>query len=285
MRTFGKFTLSLGACLFTALASMAQTSGTVAPRLLSESPVLPAFPSQQVRPGRDRFNNDPALTTEALLEALKTNRTFRTNLSRHFGIPEERTIEFVQDALVPQVLDRDTRVMNYGVTKAGKIYGKQTTLRKGTRIWGTRDGKPILKWDCSNPLLPKAPILRSRPTPAQVSRTLTNGILPVPASLREPSVLDAPLGITLATDLPIEPIFRPVIPTPPITVVEEPSLLNPPTRLPGFARAGLPLIPLAGVIGLVVRTTPTPRGSVPEPGTLALLSLGAIGLLAHRRRR
>ena len=103
MRTFGKFTLSLGACLFTALASMAQTSGTVAPRLLSESPVLPAFPSQQVRPGRDRFNNDPALTTEALLEALKTNRTFRTNLSRHFGIPEERTIEFVQDALVPLV--------------------------------------------------------------------------------------------------------------------------------------------------------------------------------------
>ena len=135
-------TLITGLALAT--ASLAQSNTGASPVVLNKMPLLPVFAPQRVQPGRDRFNNTPSLTNEGLVETLKTNKTFRTNLAKHFGVPEERVIEFVQDALVPQTLAQNTRVMNYGVTKSGLIYSKNTTLKKGTRVWATRDGKPML---------------------------------------------------------------------------------------------------------------------------------------------
>ncbi len=271
-------TLITGLALAT--ASLAQSDTGTAPVVLSESPLLPAFTSQRVQSGRDRFNNNPSLTNEGLVETLKTNKTFRTNLAKHFGVPEERVIEFVQDALVPQTLAQDTRVMNYGVTKSGLIYSKNTTLKKGTRVWATRDGKPILKWDCSNPLLPKIPVLRERPKPTQVSRAIDAGVLAPQGSLLEPAGLEAPVGITLAMDTPGDPVVPPIAP-PVTTTTDRPPAPRIPTNI---ARTGIPLIPLAGVVGLVVRSTSTPN-TIPEPGTLALLALGSAGLLALRRRK
>ena len=257
--------------------SMAQGDAPASPVLLPQSSVMAAFTPQQVRPGRDRFNNSPPLTHDGLVEALKSNKTFRTNLARHFGLPEERVVDFVQDALVPQVLPRATQVRNYGVTRTGSIYSKLTTLKKGTRVWATRDGKPVLKWDCSNPLLPKVPVLRDRPRPVSVSIERVGGVIPPSASILGPPDIQAPIGITMAMDTPSGNI--PVIP----------GLLEPDTAprpfLPSVARAGFPLLPLAGVIGIVVRSKPKAPNTIPEPGALVLVTLGAVGLGLLRRRR
>lgn len=280
MKNFQKSSLTLSLGLVIVPGSLAQTDVGTAPVLLSGSSTAPAFTAQRVQTGRDKFSNTPALTTEGLVENLKTNKTFRVNLAKHFGVPEDRVIEFVQDALVPQVLTTDTRVMNYGVTKSGRIYSKNMTLKKGTRVWATRDGKPILKWDCSNPLLPKVPVLRQRPTPAQVSSETTKGLLAPGASLLDPSGIEAPVGITLAMDTPTEPIQ---VPSPPVKIVEEPDL-KPQLRTTGGG-ARVPLLPLAGVVGVALRSTSSPSNVIPEPGTLAFLTLGGGGLLALRRRR
>lgn len=261
----------------------AQEEREVSPVLLSSSPTLPAFTPQAVRPGRDRFNNTPSLTLDGLVETLKTNKTFRKNLSKHFDIPEERLVDFVQDALIPQVLATDAKVQNYGVTKTGQIYHKNTTLKKGTRVWGLRDGTPILKWDCSNPLLMKLPVVKKRPTtPTPVGLWKERGIVPPETSLLPPTELSAPVGITLAMENPAEPPFIPS--EPPLTPTLPPKT-NPPASKITIARSGLPLLPIAGVVGLVVRSQGGPGPSnVPEPTTIALLGLGALGLLARRRR-
>jgi PEP-CTERM motif len=281
-----RFTLSCVVGNLLASSTVAQTTEETAPVLLSTTRTLHTFPLQRIRPGRDRFNNSPALTNVELVEIVKTNKTFRRNLSRHFAVPEDRLVAFIEDALVPSTLTKDTRVMNYGVTKAGKIYGKNTVLKKGTRIWATRDGKPILKWDCSNPLLPKAPILREKPRSSTVSLAGPLGVVPTVASLLDPAGLEAPVGLTLAAEIPLEPL---VPRNPPVTVVAEPPIPTlPRAGVPAVGRANLPLLPVAGVLGLVVRshTQPLSGGSsIPEPGTLALAALGATGLFVALRRR
>ena len=275
-----------------AASCLAQTRERTSAALLRMPPVLGAFPQEPLRsprslhPGRDRFSPTPALSTRALVETLKTNKTFRKNLAKHFGIPEERVVDFVQDALVPWILPQDTRVINYGVRKTGRIYGKRITLKKGTRVWATRDGKPILKWDCSNPLLTKAPVPPERPQPSTVSLSTPYGILPVPASLLAPAELEASVGAAL----PTEPLF---FTPPPVTFVEEPPLTDSPQSGPRLFsdsdRRRLPFIPLVGLIGPTkpseTANNPSlpqsqPSSNVPEPITAVLLSLGIIGLLA-----
>ncbi|MBB6052355.1 PEP-CTERM sorting domain-containing protein [Armatimonas rosea] len=250
------------------------------PTLVAPAPVLPVFTPQSVRPGRDRFSNSPALTLDGLVETLKTNATFRKNLSKHFAIPEDRLLGFVADALVPQVLSADSRVQNYGVTKSGLIYHKNTTLKKGTRVWGLRDGTPILKWDCSNPLLLELPVKRRVPKPTPVGLWKEKGIAPPEATLLPPTELGAPMGITLALEKPGDPL----LPPPPFTPTPTPGNPTSPRSSSMITRSGVPLLPVAGVFGLVVRSQTAPT-SVPEPTTIALLGLGALGLLTLRRQR
>jgi PEP-CTERM motif len=258
--------------------------------------VLPAFPQQRVIPGRDRFLDEPVLTTDALVESLKTNKIFRRNIAKHFGLAEERVVEFVQDALVPYILPSDMPVQNYGVTKGGLIYSKKMSLKKGTRVWATRDGSPILKWICSNPLLPKAPVLPKKPTPTTVSRSVQpSGLMQVASNIQEPGGLSAIDGGELGFETPSTPIKIARIPDPvkPTNTIVEPKP-NPAPAVPviaQLARTGLPLLPLAGVAGAIVRSQPTPApglsqpSSVPEPATFALAALGLVGLPLLRRKK
>lgn len=275
-----KFTLGVVSGFGLLSGAFAQEVQDAPPTVVAPAPVLPVFTPQAVRPGRDRFSNSPALTLDGLLETLKTNATFRKNLSKHFAIPEDRLLGFVADALVPQVLSADSRVQNYGVTKSGLIYHKNTTLKKGTRVWGLRDGTPILKWDCSNPLLLELPVKRRVPKPTPVGLWKEKGIVPPETALLPPTGLDAPVGITLALEKPSDPL----LPPPPYTPTPPPNTPTPPRSSSIITRSGVPLLPIAGVFGLVVRSQTTPT-SVPEPTTVALLGLGALALGTMRRRQ
>jgi hypothetical protein len=238
-----------------------------------------AFSPRTIRPGRDRFLNTPALTNDGLVETLKTNAAFRRHLAQHFGVSESRVVGFVQDALIPMELPEASAVMNYGVTKSGKIYGKRTVLKKGTRVWATRSQQAILKWDCSNPLIAKLPMpsLDAKTASIAMSRSAEAQVQSMAIDTSSPELppLDAETAIPaqLASESPAVPVStRPQV---------------------GVRVAGggsrLPLLPIgAGVVGLALLTRNTSSATpdaVPEPGSLILCGLGLLGGALIRRRK
>jgi hypothetical protein len=137
----------------------------IAPAAIAHNPNTPAAPATPTTrstnghrvAGRDAFLTYQVKTTDALVAAVRGNAALRQRYARHFGVSEAQVVDFIQNALIAYKLPSDRVVTNYGVTKAGYIYPVHTRLKKGTMVWATRSGLPVLKWACSNPLTKTLP--------------------------------------------------------------------------------------------------------------------------------
>lgn len=244
----------------------------------------------------DSFLRFQVESTDELVQVLKTNPVLRRRYARHFGVSEERVVDYVKRALIPYRLPKDRTVTVYGVTRSGRIYGKRTRLRKGTRVWATRSGVPILKWLCANPFskwLPGEKVARARsqklPTPRGrvAARPLKTLALPQPQMVAElaPAMPVAPLvtpGVTGSGSA-----LLPAVPGAPVTATA-PFVAQ--LGAPGGGLGALPFafLPLAFLnTGGGGGTSVQPVQVIPEPGTVALLaaSLPALALTLRRRGR
>lgn len=103
---------------------------------------------------RDAFAKHPAKANspEAFAQFVAQNQALSQRYSRHFNVPQDRLVSFFRTSLIAYKLPEAQTLTTYGVTKSGAIYPVRTTLPKGSTVWATREGVPVLKWNCSNPL-------------------------------------------------------------------------------------------------------------------------------------
>ena len=181
--------------------------------------------------GRDAFLTYQVDSTDELVATLQKNKTLRQRYARHFGIPENRVIAFVKEALVPYRIPRDTVVTDHGVTKSGRIYPVKVKLKKGTKVWATRSGLPVLKWACANP----------------VAKTLPGTLLAgVPRSTKAPLSAAPPLQVAsnlapILAPLPEGNVSSPEIAVPDTVAVDTSALAAPPA-LSGSGSSSVPFI-------------------------------------------
>jgi hypothetical protein len=247
--------------------------------------------------GPDAFLHYQVDSTDELVAALRADPALRRRYARHFGIPENRVVDFVRNALVPYRLPAAREVTNYGVTRSGRIYGVRERLRRGTKVWATRSGVPVLKWACANPLLKSLPgtELAAAPRPTRTHLPL------------HPRVVSAPqLATATSNEMPPATIPVPVPMAPPINTSALAAPLPAPigvaiAPVPAIAAHGGPgigsiLIPIGIIIGTTVGHTGggggggTPPVAIPEPGSLALMIAAAgpmlgLGVVRRHRRR
>jgi hypothetical protein len=241
----------------------------------------------------DSFLSYQVDSTSELVEALRSDEALRRRYARHFGIPESNVIDFVKSSLVPYQLPADRNVTVYGVTKTGRIYATRTRLRKGTKVWATRSGVPILKWLCANPLtktLPGTKIAKAKPTKLKGKTKIAGarGLAPIPA------LADIPIDTEPMLSIP--PSVPTALTTPNIPVaVAPPTGLTPPGPVTGNANYGL-LFPIGLILlgtlgngggGTGGAVSPVLPPEAPEPGSLALIAVASIPLMGavYRRRR
>ena len=108
---------------------------------------------------RDAFASHPtqANSPEAFANFVAKNQSLSQRYARHFGVPQERIVSFFKTSLVATTLPKPQTFTTYGVTRGGDIYPVKTTLPAGSQVWATRDGVPVIKWNCSNPLATSLP--------------------------------------------------------------------------------------------------------------------------------
>jgi hypothetical protein len=245
---------------------------------------------RQHRPaGPDAFLNYQVSSTSELVAELQAKPGLRRRYARHFGVSESRVIEFVKNALVPYRLPASRTVLAYGVNRSGAIYAVRTRLPKGTRVWATRSGEPVLKWLCANPLTRVLPGTRlaSGPRPSRL-----------PVAGRAPTL--APLAPFTAEIVP--PEIPPVLAPPPVsfTLIPPPvvpEVLPPPVTPTAAGRPNAAfLLPLGLALGFALpgSSTGSAGGNVnppPIPELSTMVSLGAflclagLGLVQNRRPR
>lgn len=248
------------------------------------------------RPGRDQFLNLPVRTTDALVKALRESPRLRRLYARHFGISEDRVVEFTRDALVLTALPRAMEITTFGVRRSGAIYPIRQRLRKGALVWATRSGQPILKWQCSNPIGKSMPGTRLNPRPVaarpQPARPVVHGIDVNPA--RPAPTADLPPAPAMTPALAEEPFPD----NPPIDVADAPEvsgeavaeMRGSPHGLFNL-RGGIPYLGLSGLTSLILLPPGTPRTpripptTVPEPGAFALIAVAGGAALRLWRRR
>lgn len=144
---------------------------------------------------RDSFAKHPvkANTPKAFANYVAQNPVLGQRYARHFGVPQEQIVSFFQNALVPHTLPQAKTLSTFGVTESGAIYPVKTTLPAGTKVWATREGVPVLKWNCSNPLMSLLPGSTLNTTPLEYAAT------PSPVLPFGSPVLDVPGTLTASS--------------------------------------------------------------------------------------
>ena len=194
--------------------------------------------------------------------------------ARHFGISETELLNTIKNNVELISLKQPIKVNSYYVGESGKyIYVKKKLLPKGSLVFATKDGKPLLLWSCGNPLVT---ILPQPPKKKVVVKPVATPSEPTTKVEAFTETIEAP-----PTPAPIETVAAP---TEVLPVLETPpQIAQAIAQTPAF-NPGAPLISpnILGVIGglapilgiLASSQDDEPIKSVPEPS--AVIAMGGL---------
>ncbi len=223
-----------------------------------------------------------ATTVSDLRDQVAKNAAVRSRYLRHFHVSPADLDSFFADELSLVALKEPLRTKCWYIDKAGRQLIKTKLLPRGTMVFATANGQPVLSWSCGNPLRAELPVVMVKPSmettpkPPVVSPESENPDIKV-----LPSVETITNALVMAPPAPAVVSALPVATPPVLATIAAPAVSAPPIIL------GSSLLGLLGGIALAGSSHPPP--SVPEPSSLMALA-GLLVMLpgvyrVSRRRR
>ena len=223
-------------------------------------PVSAPLENAGPRMERGSFLRRHVETPAQLVNQVRNDPVVARRYMRYFGRNRSDLIAYLQTLRI-KPLTQDHRYEVYYVHKGEIMGSKMLHMKRDSRIFIDRNGTPVMKLSCGNPMLihevPKPVVIRTKPTPPEI-------VTPTPPTPVKPTPLQ-----------PTE-VAAPVPPTPqPVT-----ELGQPPAQM---SRQGLSLAPALALLPAAALIFPH-HSAVPEPTTIVAVTLG-VGALLRRRRR
>ena len=245
-------------------------------------PVQAASPRRHVSPPPESYLQYRVYTVGQLIDQVQNNAVVRQRFARHFQIPEDRVVSYMRANLVESYIPQTRRYTVYCVSRSGKFFPVKQMFHKGTKVFALRNGQPVLKWLCGNPL--------SRFLPTVMTKTF----------VKKPKTKVSPYTEVLVTPAEQQDVIVPNEATAPEVLAAVPfSLGSAPasifSSLGGSTFNALYLLPAAllfsnlggggGGGGVTPHIPPAP--SVPESGgaVYLLAALPLLGVVVLRRRK
>lgn len=180
----------------------------------------------------------------------------------------------------------------YWVRRNGSIRSGNERLVKGTRVFALRNGEPVLKWACGNPLTVSLPFVKTKvaTAPAKFAQKMSADIdVHVPA---EPTDVIVP---SETDTVPVEAVSANAAilttPEPPVTHTAPVNFSPLAAAAPTHLGLSLGTIGAIAAVPIVISTAQNQLHSSPDPaptpesGTLVSLSSLALVGLAYTRKR
>lgn len=227
------------------------------------------------------FLKQNSYSLDAVINQIRNDRQLLLRYANHFHISPEAVLPYFRENLVESYVAETKRYPVWMKRADGSTFWRYQTFRKGERVLALKNGEPVLKWACGNPLLTELPKIEKRKVvrrTKQVAPTVQNRAryytVETPFEAPEtPQPPETPAPQLLAA-LPADFVAPASRMTEVITRQPLPRVINP--------------LPAVAVLPFILENPPkTPDiPQIPEPGTVALALIGTsgVGLYALRRR-
>lgn len=168
-------------------------------------------------------------TVDQLVQQVRTDPWVRSAYARTFHIPEDQVLQYMERNVVESYIPATKEYTVYCISPSGRIYTVNQIFKAGTKVFALRNGQPVIKWVCGNPLMSHLPTVETRTVKlppkvvSKVSPSVETMIPSQPAAMLVPSesfamlptapvITSAASGITTITGPGGFPLWLPLLP-------------------------------------------------------------------------
>ena len=110
----------------------------------------------------DSYLQDRVYTVDQLIQQVQDNPTVRQRFARHFQIPKTASSATCGPIWWKATSRKRAATRFIVCPRSGRIFAVKQTFHKGTKVFALRNGEPVLKWLCGNPLSKFLPAVETK---------------------------------------------------------------------------------------------------------------------------